>query len=168
MHTLKASRETILGKKSSLEILQQKDSDNNIKDQWLNKNGIDSNARLINSLDVEPGWEVAVETVLGDYLQANESKDIGKLLDDIESFDQGELIVFDTSIAADHRAFNKKPSLSEFVNNEFAKSKLSNVYVVDSLEEGKGFRSQLGIEDSLITKSGVWICLLYTSDAANE
>ena len=157
LHTLKASRETILGKKSSLEILQQKDSDNNIKDQWLNKNGIDSNARLINSLDVEPGWEVAVETVLGDYLQANESKDIGKLLDDIESFDQGELIVFDTTIAADHRAFNKKPSLSEFVNNKFAKSKLSNVYVVDSLEEGKGFRSQLGIEDSLITKSGVWI-----------
>ena len=142
LHTLKASRETILGKKSSLEILQQKDSDNNIKDQWLNKNGIDSNARLINSLDVEPGWEVAVETVLGDYLQANESKDIGKLLDEIESFDQGELTVFDTTIAADHRAFNKKPSLSEFVNNKFAKSKLSNVYVVDSLEEGKGLRSQ--------------------------
>ena len=157
LHTLKASRETILGKKSSLEILQEKDSDNNIKDQWLNKNGIDSKARLINSLDVEPGWEVAVETVLGDYLQANESKDIGKLLDDIESFDHGELIVFDTTIAAGHRAFNKKPSLSEFVNNEFAKSKLSNVYVVDSLEEGKRFQSQLGIEDSLVTKSGVWI-----------
>ena len=25
------------------------------------------------------------------------------------------------------------------------------------MEEGKGFRSQLGIEDSLVTKSGVWI-----------
>jgi chromosome segregation protein len=56
------------GKFASLEALQKAalgESDDGIKD-WLEHAGLEGNKRVAQTLDVESGWEKAVETVLGD------------------------------------------------------------------------------------------------------
>ncbi|HSG64438.1 MAG TPA: chromosome segregation protein SMC, partial [Gammaproteobacteria bacterium] len=60
------------GRLMSLEALQEAALGKTSNDvtQWLAARSLDGNPRLAQSLDVEPGWERAVETVLGAYLQA--------------------------------------------------------------------------------------------------
>jgi len=68
-------RATLLGSQSkyaSLEAIQKAalgEGDEGIQ-RWLESSGLKENARVAQSIDVEDGWETAVETVLGDYLQA--------------------------------------------------------------------------------------------------
>ena len=60
------------GRLSSLEALQHAalGQEKNVALDWLKANGIADNARLGESLQVEAGWETAVETVLGSLLEA--------------------------------------------------------------------------------------------------
>ena len=68
-------RATLLASQSkyaSLEAIQKAalgEGDEGIQ-SWLESSGLKDNARVAQSIDVEDGWETAVETVLGDYLQA--------------------------------------------------------------------------------------------------
>ena len=61
------------GKYASLEALQKAalgEGDEGVQ-KWLAKSGLQDSQRVSRrSLDVAEGWEKAVETVLGDYLQA--------------------------------------------------------------------------------------------------
>ena len=41
-----------------------------IVQKWLQEQDLTDKQRLAESLQVSPGWEVAVEAVLGNYLQA--------------------------------------------------------------------------------------------------
>jgi chromosome segregation ATPase len=59
------------GRFASLQALQQAalgQSDGGI--QWLTGQGLAEKPRLGQQIKVKPGWETAVETVLGEYLQA--------------------------------------------------------------------------------------------------
>ncbi|MEZ5538094.1 MAG: chromosome segregation protein SMC [Thiolinea sp.] len=60
------------GRLASLETLQQAglDKDNKARQQWLNEYGLAKQPRLAEQLDVENGWETALETVLGGELDA--------------------------------------------------------------------------------------------------
>jgi chromosome segregation protein len=60
------------GSLSSMEALQEAALGKTDKaaQQWLEKSGIDKNSRFAEKLDVTGGWELAVETVLGDTLEA--------------------------------------------------------------------------------------------------
>ncbi len=69
--------QSLNGKLSSLEVLQRaglgKDSNNKsvkIMRHWLADNGLDNVSPLAESINIEPGWEKALETVLGDLLQS--------------------------------------------------------------------------------------------------
>lgn len=61
----------IRGRHASLEALQQAamGQDTGVM-VWLEQHGLASAPRLAEKLQVESGWELAVETVLGDSLQA--------------------------------------------------------------------------------------------------
>ncbi|MCK4703974.1 MAG: chromosome segregation protein SMC, partial [Gammaproteobacteria bacterium] len=60
------------GRLSSLETLQQSALGKTDKavNQWLERRGLASQARFAEKLKVDGGWETAVETVLGDTLEA--------------------------------------------------------------------------------------------------
>ncbi|MDH3778427.1 MAG: AAA family ATPase, partial [Gammaproteobacteria bacterium] len=91
-------RSTLLGaqgKFASLEALQQAalgEGDDGIKD-WLKGAGLESNKRVAQTLDVDDGWDKAVETVLGEYLQAVCVADITPVTETIASLRSGAVTV---------------------------------------------------------------------------
>jgi len=157
VHFLKSKSEEMVGRKSSLETLQNSSGESEILDEWLKKNDSFMEKKLKDSLVVEPGWEEAVETVLGAYLEANESKHFNNILEQIDNLFEGELLVFDGSNEAAFNESAQKKRLSDFVSHKFAKNILASVYVVDSLSDIKKYRSKLTDNDSLITQSGIWV-----------
>ena len=78
------------GRLASLEALQQAalDPGSGTLD-WLRAQGLEQRPRLAEGLRVEPGWELAVETVLGADLHAVLVDDLAGL--DLTGFEQGEL-----------------------------------------------------------------------------
>ena len=157
VHFLKSKSEEMVGRKSSLETLQNRSAENEILGEWLKKNDPFIEEKLKDSLVVESGWEEAVETVLGAYLEANESKHFNNILEQIDNLFEGELLVFDGSNEAAFNESAQKKRLSDFVSHKFAKNILASVYVVDSLSDIKKYRSKLTDNDSLITQSGIWV-----------
>ncbi|MCG8371626.1 MAG: AAA family ATPase, partial [Proteobacteria bacterium] len=81
------------GKYASLEALQKAAlgrGDQGITD-WLRGAGLEGNRRVAQALDVESGWEKAVETVLGDYLQAVCVPDIAAVTERIATLRAGSV-----------------------------------------------------------------------------
>ena len=75
------------GKYASLEALQKAAlgvGDGDVQ-SWLEGAGLESNKRVAQSIDVADGWERAIETVLGDYLQAVCINDISSMTESIAS-----------------------------------------------------------------------------------
>jgi len=64
--------QALLGRQASLEALQQQalGSKQQTRQRWLEKNQLAGKARLVDGLKVTSGWDKAVETVLGEHLQA--------------------------------------------------------------------------------------------------
>ena len=59
------------GKNASLEALQQaSQSEKSEVNEWLSHQQLDSAPRLLDTLEVQYGWETAIETVLGEALQS--------------------------------------------------------------------------------------------------
>ena len=91
----RASLQESQGRYASLEALQKAAmgaGDDGIKD-WLKGAGLDSNRRVAQTLNVESGWDKAVETVLGDYLQAVCVADITPVTETIASLRSGVMTV---------------------------------------------------------------------------
>src|SRR5690606_22214437 len=60
------------GRLSSLEALQHAalGQEKNVALDWLKTQGLAANPRLGEAVQVEPGWDTAVETVLGSLIEA--------------------------------------------------------------------------------------------------
>ncbi len=72
LHTRRSEMQSVKGKITSLELLQQHamGKDNKHLGAWLESVDLVENRRLAEFLDVQSGWDTAVETVLGSYLEA--------------------------------------------------------------------------------------------------
>ena len=68
----RARSQSLLGRLASLEALQQAAlaTDRGEEDDWATRHGLDERPRLAQSVRAEPGWEKAVELVLGPRLEA--------------------------------------------------------------------------------------------------
>ena len=78
---LRTALQQAKGRRASLQALQQEaltDRDQALKG-WLAAQGLAGAARLADRLEVRPGWETAVETVLGPALKAVPVPDLGPL-----------------------------------------------------------------------------------------
>jgi chromosome segregation protein len=71
-HALERKAREIAGQLSSLKILpgMDQDEDRGRFEQWARAQGIDPNQRAAAQIDVDPGWEAAVEVVLGQWFEA--------------------------------------------------------------------------------------------------
>ncbi|MDO9139374.1 MAG: AAA family ATPase, partial [Methylobacter sp.] len=72
LHSRRSDMHSVKGKITSLELLQQHamGKDNKQLSAWLASVDLAENRRLAEFLEVQPGWDTAVETVLGSYLEA--------------------------------------------------------------------------------------------------
>lgn len=148
------------GRHASLEALQQAalGEKNKAVKEWLSRQGLTDNQRLAETLVVEDGWDKAVETVLGDQLQAVcvEGNNLDNLVDELS---QGELILFNTqSSSSDSNSFKKAQLLSSKVNVSWdTASVFGGIYIAETLTDALQLRTQLNASESVITRDGIWL-----------
>ena len=119
---------------------------------WLADQGLGAPPRLAEQLRVEPGWERAVETVLGQDLQALPVDRLDGL--GFTAFQEGELRL--VTLAPGPSA--PDDSLLGKVQAPFDLSPwLARVQPVESLEEALARRASLGPDDSLVSRDGHWV-----------
>ncbi len=145
------------GRHASLEALQQAARDDGSRElgQWLEQNNLHQRPRLLENLQVDNAWQVAVETVLGDYLQAVCVDNCGTLGDMLGSLEQGKLLLVDnngqpTTAAADALA-------AKVSGSSAASDLLAGVYAADDLASAMSRRASLAEGESVITRDGIWL-----------
>jgi chromosome segregation protein len=128
---------------------------------WLESTGLKDDIRVAQALDVKSGWETAVETVLGDYLQAVCVDDVNKAAASLTRLRAGNMtLLVDTSSV--EPGADSESTLASKVSSAPASvlELLRNVRVAASLDKALAIREQLnrsGAEGSVITKDGVWL-----------
>jgi len=144
------------GRQASLEALQQaatEDRDQGVS-AWLQARELQDQPRLLQQLQVDDGWQLAVETVLGDYLQAvcvDQLGDFAALLGDLQQ-GQLSLVAQGGSVTAgeDFLAARVRGSAA-------AASLLAGVRVADDLPAALALRAVLTAGESVITPEGIWL-----------
>lgn len=141
------------GRLASLEALQQAALDpGSGTARWLQAQGLAQRPRLAEGLRVEPGWELAVETVLGADLQAVLVDAFTGL--DLASFDQGALRLLDVR----GTATSLPGSLLDKVQGRVDLAPwLGQVRPVEDLDAALALRGQLAEGQSLVSRDGYWV-----------
>ncbi len=146
-----------LGRLASLEALQQAalEPDSSAADSWLHLNELDDNPRLAQSITAAPGWETAVELVLGPHLEAvcvNSDSVIERCLSDMPA---AQL----TLVKGDSSQQSAAPnSLASKVSGELPLVEmLSGIYIADNVQEALSLKGQLKDGESVVTRDGLWM-----------
>lgn len=147
----------VRGRHVSLEALQQaalgQQDDSEV--EWLARHGMSGNPRLGEQIKVADGWHVAVETVLGDHLQAvcvDGVDAVSRLLGD---FDKGALRFMTAGQTS--RADRPETLISRVDSTVDLGHLLGGVLTADSLDQALAQRAQLEPGESVITADGIWM-----------
>jgi chromosome segregation protein len=146
------------GRYASLNALQQAalgQNDHQVK-HWLEKNGVADDVRLAKKMTVEPGWEVAAQTVLGAHLEAICVDSFDSVKHFLSDFPGGQCEFFIAN--NDNNAHHAADRLSSKVKaSSNVTDILSRVYCADNLESALALAKNLDAESSVITKDGLWL-----------
>lgn len=147
------------GRKSALEALQEAAFEANDKsvDQWLDTNGLKDHPRLGKDLQVEQGWELAVETVLNRLFDAVCVTDLDGFINNFTPLKSGELMLIEQGAQSNNTHSNLTTLASKVTCNWPTATWLNNVFVADTFEQAKSLRHQLADDQSIITRDGVWL-----------
>lgn len=159
----RSTLQTLLGRSSSLEALQQaalQQSDSAV--EWLTQQGLHEQPRLVDGLKVNEGWELAVETVLSNHLQAVCVDGLESFAALISDFDGGELNLLDLSAVQERSEQSQsvlaKHRLADQVSSrQQAALPLSGIYCAQDLPEALSLRASLQGNESIITRQGIWL-----------
>src|ERR1700722_3758155 len=158
LNALRTRWQAVLGTQMSTEALQQAalGKVSGKVTEWLKSKSLDRQPRVAQQLRVERGWERAVETVLGSYLEAVCVDGLDSVTDLLESFDGGHLAVVSTGDTA--AAARDSASLQSKVQGaSVLGSVLSSVYTAETLNEALGRRRRLTAGESVVTRDGIWM-----------
>ncbi|MFK3772833.1 chromosome segregation protein SMC [Pseudomonas sp. NPDC089406] len=141
------------GRLASLEALQQAALEPGAgAADWLRAQGLEQRPRLAEGLRVEPGWELAVETVLGADLQAVLLDDFANL--DFNQLEQGELRLL---LGAGEGTRIAGSLLDKVEGRTDLSPWLGQVRPVESLEQALAQRASLADGQSLVSRDGYWV-----------
>lgn len=148
------------GRHASLEALQQAamGEKNKAVTQWLTSNELTNKARLADTISVADGWDKALETVLGNALQAVCVDQVDAVTGLLENLKQGELVLFDTNAKSSAPSSTKAALLSDKVTAGWdAQGLLAGIYIAEELSAALALRKQLAANESVITRDGIWL-----------
>ena len=125
---------------------------------WLKATGLDEHQRLAQSLDVEDGWERAVETVLGEYLQAICVSDVATATSSLSQLKTGRVTFLLEQTQSDVADSEAVTLVSKIDKAPAAVTDLlRTVRVADSLNKAIAIREKMQDDESVITADGVWL-----------
>lgn len=161
MASLQAKQEALLGKQ------------NKKLAQWIHTHELHSRPRLGESIQVEKGWEKAVETILGDHLQAlcvSSFKKITQLLDDLP---EGNINFLATGFNLVGNIDTQGEFLINKINSKWPlNALLAGIHCAETLSDALKLRETLTAGESVVTRNGLWIGPVWVRarqvDAAHE
>jgi len=130
--------------------------------EWLGETGLSGRVRIAQMLEVEPGWELAVETALGDYLEAVCIDSLDDLAAPLERLSRGRVALIESAGAApasgSHGSKGARHELAAKVSGPSAVlAQLAGVLTAESLAEALQRRGGLAPGQSVITRGGEWL-----------
>ncbi len=149
----------VRGKLQSLEALQQAalgQTEGDVTD-WLVKKGLSDRPRLAQQLNVAAGWERAVETVLGDCLEAVCVEGTDAVEAVLGSLESGSVsfVQFDGSETSTDAESNML--LSRVVNGAGLETFFDGIHAANDLAAALHRLKTLTRGESVITKDGIWM-----------
>ena len=162
LHDARETLGQLRGRAASLEALQQEGlgAGPDAVAEWLEAGGFADAPRLAQEMRVAPGWEHAVEAVLGARLQAVRTGEFETVAAHAATLEQGTFTALDAGApepAATGGAHGLAALRSKVETRWPAAGLLEGVLCAESLDEGLAVRSRLAPGESVITAGGVWI-----------
>ncbi len=162
LNQARSKQQTTAGKLASLTALQQAalGKDQKRSKDWLNQHGLSRQIRLAETLKVTPGWEKALETVLGKQLEAIEVEDLEQLGQQLlQTLPAGTSLSF-FQREKNHATIEQIPRL--FINKLQSSSAvvdqlLAHIYFADTLTDALQLRHKLDPHASIICQDGTWL-----------
>ncbi len=151
--------QTARGRQASLEALQHAalGQEESAASGWLARLGLDKSRRLGESLQVEAGWETAVETVLSGFIDSVLVEGAHALAAEFHALENADVALLD---AADGGA-NTAGTLAAHVRGPAAAlAILGHVLTAESIDDAHqrvASLSALAPYQSVITRSGEWL-----------
>ena len=156
--------QSLSGRHASLEALQQSalGQQDDAEVQWLEHHGMGGQPRLGEKLKVQDGWDLAVETVLGDYLQAVCVDGLDALSPLLGDFNEGHLnfVTSETSGARPPAGPGTGAGdlLATRVSGDHAVlSLLQGILTAPDLASAMSLRGRLAPGQSVVTPDGIWM-----------
>lgn len=149
----------VTGRLASLEALQQAalGREQGDSQDWLIANQLDKAPRLGEQLQVAPEWALAVETVLGQYLQAVCVENLTHLASSIESSDNVDVILWQPATNS-NESTGDGGRLSEVVTgDDAAVAFLDSIFYATDLPAALAKSQTLAAHESVITQEGIWL-----------
>ena len=156
----RSSLQQAQGKFASLEALQKAalgEGDEAVQD-WLESSELSGSRRVAQALNVDDGWEKAVETVLGEYLQAVCVTSLEPVTSSISALRSGSVTLLQDS---DSSTF--PPAATGTLASRVSSAPgmipelLGKVRTADNLNEAISIRDSLRADESVVTRDGIWL-----------
>ncbi|NKF22652.1 chromosome segregation protein SMC [Solimonas sp. C16B3] len=153
LHETRQSLQSARGRMSSLETLQQAAlrQDDAELNQWLREQQLADAPRLAGALQVDSGWEAAVEQVLEGLLQAPLLDDVESRIARIERAPKAGIALLGGSVGQGSGGLAAKVSGPQAVLDW-----LSGIRTAENAAEAASIAAQLAPGESVITADGLW------------
>lgn len=159
LHARRSEMHSVKGKITSLELLQQHamGKDNKNLSAWLERMNLTGNQRLAEFLEVESGWETAVETVLGSYLEAICIDSVESVMPGLPHLANESLTLLETGRRKPAETDAPLTRLLDKVKAPWDLSDLlSAVYCADTAEAARSLSAGIKPHESIVTPDGTW------------
>jgi chromosome segregation protein len=160
LETARGERERTRAECTSLEAVQKAalSASAGQATEWLGEVGLAGRTRIAQTLEVEPGWELAVETALGDYLEAVCIDRLDDLATPLQRLARGRVALVEGASAGVSTVTAAEGALAGKVTGPApALVQLTGVLTAESLTEALQRRGTLADGQSVITRGGEWL-----------
>ncbi|MEX2164939.1 MAG: chromosome segregation protein SMC [Sulfuricaulis sp.] len=154
---VKQNCEARLASLQELQAAARGESDAALKD-WLRDQDLEKAPRLARLIEVEPGWEKAVERVLGINLAAVCVPRLDKIVSQTGKLTESQVSLIDLGMSPSARQTSGRDSLLDKIRCDIDLAPLlDGIYIADSLEQALAVRGGLTARESIVTRAGAWV-----------
>jgi chromosome segregation protein len=159
LHQARDRLQQLRGRLTSLQTLQQAALGETSSEVagWLEGQGLADAPRLAQQIEVEPGWERAVETVLGSHLEAVCVDGLDAVASVLEDLPSGSLSVYETTSPANGSTVDGTPLVDKVTARWDLAPLLHGIHAAEDLDQALRLRNGLQAGESVVTRDGIWL-----------
>lgn len=156
---LRSRHQELAGQSAALRALQGAGApDSKPFHAWLEDSGLRDAPRLVNGIQVDPEWSLALETVLGARLQDLCAENFADAIGSLEHFKEGSIGLIGPRKEAARAASRGHARLLDLVSSEWQVDGLvGGVLAAENLQEAIRMRAALKTGESVVTRDGIWL-----------